>query len=184
MGKLEGKVAVITAATSGMALATAELFVEEGAYVTRTRQLPASERDRRGVLVRVADRGTGRDLGTGRDALAVHHVDGVGLRTGRCGSPGAGRGAQVLAGGRPQGDAFHRRRHLTLQPSGCGTLSIDRPAKVRHYPRDTQGERNHGWTAKSGRSDDRHSGRRRPIGPVCFGCSALQGRRASRIFRR
>jgi NAD(P)-dependent dehydrogenase (short-subunit alcohol dehydrogenase family) len=33
MSKLQGKVAVITAATSGMALATAKLFVEEGAYV-------------------------------------------------------------------------------------------------------------------------------------------------------
>ena len=33
MAKLEGKVAVITAATSGMALATAKLFVKEGAYV-------------------------------------------------------------------------------------------------------------------------------------------------------
>lgn len=33
MGKLDGKVAVITAATSGMALATAKLFVDEGAYV-------------------------------------------------------------------------------------------------------------------------------------------------------
>ena len=33
MGKLTGKVAVITAATSGMALASAKLFVEEGAYV-------------------------------------------------------------------------------------------------------------------------------------------------------
>ena len=33
MGKLEGKTAVITAATSGMALATAKLFVEEGAHI-------------------------------------------------------------------------------------------------------------------------------------------------------
>jgi NAD(P)-dependent dehydrogenase (short-subunit alcohol dehydrogenase family) len=33
MKKLEGKVAVITGATSGMALASARLFVEEGAYV-------------------------------------------------------------------------------------------------------------------------------------------------------
>ncbi len=33
MGKLTDKIAVITGATSGMALATAKLFVEEGAYV-------------------------------------------------------------------------------------------------------------------------------------------------------
>ncbi len=33
MEKLKGKIAVITGATSGLALATAKLFVEEGAYV-------------------------------------------------------------------------------------------------------------------------------------------------------
>jgi len=33
MEKLKGKIAVITGATSGMALATAKLFVEEGAFV-------------------------------------------------------------------------------------------------------------------------------------------------------
>jgi NAD(P)-dependent dehydrogenase (short-subunit alcohol dehydrogenase family) len=33
MGKLEGKVAVITGGSSGMALASAKRFVEDGAYV-------------------------------------------------------------------------------------------------------------------------------------------------------
>jgi NADP-dependent 3-hydroxy acid dehydrogenase YdfG len=33
VGKLEGNAAVITGATSGVALATAKKFVEEGAYV-------------------------------------------------------------------------------------------------------------------------------------------------------
>ncbi len=36
MGKLDGKVAVITGATSGMALAGAKLFVDEGAHVVIT----------------------------------------------------------------------------------------------------------------------------------------------------
>jgi NAD(P)-dependent dehydrogenase (short-subunit alcohol dehydrogenase family) len=36
MGKLEGKVAVVTGGSSGMALASAKRFVEEGAYVFST----------------------------------------------------------------------------------------------------------------------------------------------------
>ena len=40
MPKLKDKVAVITGATSGMALATAKLFVEEGAYVFITGRRP------------------------------------------------------------------------------------------------------------------------------------------------
>ena len=40
LGKLDSKIAVITGAASGMALATAKLFVEEGAYVYITGRNP------------------------------------------------------------------------------------------------------------------------------------------------
>src|ERR1700753_3143865 len=66
MGKLTGKVAGITAATSGMALATAKLFVEEGAYVFIT--------GRRQEVLDEAVKAIGRNV-TGVRADSAHLAD-------------------------------------------------------------------------------------------------------------
>jgi NAD(P)-dependent dehydrogenase (short-subunit alcohol dehydrogenase family) len=66
MGKLDDKVAVITAATSGMALATAKLFVEQGAYVFIT--------GRRQKQLDDAARAIGRNV-TGVQGDAGHLAD-------------------------------------------------------------------------------------------------------------
>ena len=68
MGRLEGKVAVITAATSGMALATAKRFVEEGAHVFIT--------GRRKDKVDEAVRSIGRNItGVQGDASRLADLD-------------------------------------------------------------------------------------------------------------
>src|SRR5262249_29102857 len=68
MGKLQGKVAVITAGTSGMALATAKLFVEEGAFVFVT--------GRRKEQLDVAIKAIGRNaIGVQGDASNLADLD-------------------------------------------------------------------------------------------------------------
>ena len=68
MGKLKGKVAVITGGSSGMALATAKLFVEEGAYVFIT--------GRRQEALDVAVKAIGRNVtGVGADSANLADLD-------------------------------------------------------------------------------------------------------------
>ena len=68
MGKLEGKVAVITGGSSGMALASAKRFVEEGAYVFIT--------GRRQELLDEAVKQIGRNVtGVRSDAANLDDLD-------------------------------------------------------------------------------------------------------------
>ena len=68
MGRLDNKVAVITGATAGMALATARLFVEEGAYVFIT--------GRRQDALDAAVKSIGRNVtGVRGDAANLDHLD-------------------------------------------------------------------------------------------------------------
>jgi len=68
MGKLEGKTAVITGGTSGVALASARLFVEEGAYVFIT--------DRKQEQIDEAVRVIGRNVtGVQGDAASLDDLD-------------------------------------------------------------------------------------------------------------
>lgn len=76
MGKLDGKVAVITGATSGMALAAAKLFVEEGAYVFIT--------GRRQENLDDAVKAIGRNV-TGVQADSAKLTDRPALRHGQAG---------------------------------------------------------------------------------------------------
>jgi NAD(P)-dependent dehydrogenase (short-subunit alcohol dehydrogenase family) len=68
VGKLDNKVAVITGATSGMALAAAKLFVEEGAFVFITGR-------RRDVLDRAVEMLGGNVIGVQGDAADLTDLD-------------------------------------------------------------------------------------------------------------
>ena len=82
MGKLEGKVAVITGATSGMGLVTARRFVAEGAYVfitgRRQEQLNAAVKEiGRNVFGVQGDAGNLADLDQLYDTVKAQkgHID-------------------------------------------------------------------------------------------------------------
>jgi NAD(P)-dependent dehydrogenase (short-subunit alcohol dehydrogenase family) len=70
MGKLTGKVAVITGATSGMALATAKLFVAEGAYVFIT----GRTQDKLDDAVRAIGRNVTGVLGDAANLVDLDHL--------------------------------------------------------------------------------------------------------------
>jgi NAD(P)-dependent dehydrogenase (short-subunit alcohol dehydrogenase family) len=67
MGKLEGKVAVITGGSSGLALASAKRFVEEGAYVFIT--------GRRQEALDEAVKLIGRNVTGGSNVEAIYKLD-------------------------------------------------------------------------------------------------------------
>jgi hypothetical protein len=72
VGKLDGKVAVITGATSGMALAGAKLFVDEGAHVF----ISGRRKDALDEAVKLIGRnvtGVQGDAATHRDTNCRHH---------------------------------------------------------------------------------------------------------------
>jgi NAD(P)-dependent dehydrogenase (short-subunit alcohol dehydrogenase family) len=77
MGKLDGKVAVITGGSSGMALASAQRFVEEGAYVFITGRKQEALDEAVKLIGRnvTGVRGHGRSRPTGRDYRAAFRRD-------------------------------------------------------------------------------------------------------------
>jgi len=114
MGKLEGKVAVITGGSSGMALASAKRFVEEGAYVFIT--------GRRQEALDEAVKLIGRNVtGVRGDAANLDDLDACSTRS---------------SGKRARSTSCTRARHGRSRPTGrdyraafrCGL----RPEYARH----------------------------------------------------
>jgi NAD(P)-dependent dehydrogenase (short-subunit alcohol dehydrogenase family) len=89
VGKLDGKVAVITGGSSGMALAGAKLFVEQGAHVFISGR-------RHGALdeaVKLIDRNV---TGVQADSANLDDLD-------RCSTRSSGKGAQSMCCGQVPG---------------------------------------------------------------------------------
>lgn len=146
MGKLAGKVAVITGATSGMALATAHLFVDEGAhvYITGRRKHLLDEVAGRlgaGVTAVQADSGDVADLVRLAETVRLGHghVDVV------YASAGGGGEQQVLGditedafndifGVNVRGSLFTVQTLLPLMASGGSIILNGSGGSVKGFP--------------------------------------------------
>src|SRR5258708_10989571 len=105
MGRLDGKVAVITGATSGIGLRTAEVFVAEGAkIVIAGRRAPEGERLAKKLGANCIFRQTDVTVEDEMRALIALSVDKFGKID--CLFNNAGGPAQTGGTQRPQGDRF------------------------------------------------------------------------------
>lgn len=145
MGKLDGKVAVITGATSGMALAGAKLFVSQGAHVVvsgrRKEQLDeAVEQIGRNVTGVQADSADLEDLDRLFSVVATEHgsLDVLWASAG-AGNPGrlgeiTPEDFETTFAVNARGTLFTAQKALPLMNDGGSILMTGSNASLRGYP--------------------------------------------------